>query len=88
MIDNLAIKFILCFKFQRDTGVSMYSFIVLGIIPGTNIVISFETWLVTLVVALFIAVRYRRYVQAWGRAADLLPVRVPLHASQLHQRVQ
>jgi hypothetical protein len=67
----------------------MYSFLVLGFIPGTNIQISFVAWLVMLVgsplAVLAFALRHRLQ-----RAARLqaLSLRRPLYASQLHQQAQ
>lgn len=63
----------------------LYSFIVLGYIPGTNIELSFPATLVLLailavVVAFGWAELHRRYLSgtSWTRQ--------PLHASQLHLR--
>jgi hypothetical protein len=67
----------------------MYSFLVLGLIPGTNVQISFQIWLVMLACSplaiLAFALRHRL-----RRAAELgsLSLRQPLYASQLHQQVQ
>ena len=69
----------------------MYSFLVLGLIPGTNIQISFQAWL-AIVAVLAIAVvklksqtlRHLRRVIQWGKATA---PRQTLHASQLHQRI-
>jgi hypothetical protein len=68
----------------------MYSFLVLGLIPGTNIAISFQVWLVVMVVALvgFMIVR-KRIEQFIISIVDEMfgtPQRQPLHASQLHLR--
>jgi hypothetical protein len=67
----------------------MYSFIVLGIVPGTNIQISFQAWLLMLaglvaLIMVFIAShRLRRSMGLQG-----LRLRQPLDANQLHQQVQ
>jgi hypothetical protein len=66
----------------------MYSFLVLGIIPGTNLTISFQAWLIAMAVILFAVLAFRlrhrgrldTQVFAWGRTL--------LHANQLHQRLQ
>ena len=64
----------------------MYSFLVLGLIPGTNLQINFQGWLnllgLSLVAGTLLHVRMRRSL-----AAELINVRTPLHASQLHQRL-
>ena len=62
----------------------MYSVLVLGLIPGTHIQISFVAWLlVAVVVSVIVSIlwlehRVRR--QLW------LPAHYPKHANQLHQR--
>jgi hypothetical protein len=66
----------------------MYTFLVLGLIPGTNIQISFQAWLVIMAVLPF-AVRglrspMRRLLEL-GKAAE---PRLPLPASQVHQRIR
>lgn len=63
----------------------MYSFFVLGIIPGTNIQITFQGWLdiIELAVALYgVAWLYRH-----RRAIKTAFARTTLHANQLHQRI-
>jgi hypothetical protein len=68
----------------------MYNFIVLGIVPGTNLQITFETWLVMLEVALVIIglerlLGLRRWLN--GRlAVEAVLARSPLPANQLHRR--
>lgn len=59
----------------------MYNFLVLGLVPGTNIQITFKTWLYALAVALLTYNLYRH-----TRALGAVAVRQPLHASQLHNR--
>lgn len=65
----------------------MYSFIILGQVPGTNIQIDFDIWLrVTLLLLLAGAVLqllsvHRRFI------SNDYSLRQPLHASQLHRRV-
>ncbi len=59
----------------------MYNFLVLGLVPGTNLQITFNTWLYAASLSFavyFIAFRLRRPAAA--------TVRAPLHASQLHNR--
>ena len=70
----------------------MYSFLVLGLIPGTNVQISFQAWLVLLACLPFAAViafkllrPYARQLIQWGQA---VAPRQPLPASYLHLRVQ
>lgn len=65
----------------------MYNFLVLGLVPGTNITISFHGWLILSGIAMtgYVIVRYqlhRRTVQR--RLGGIQHIRV--HASQLHQR--
>lgn len=68
----------------------MYSFIVLGLVPGTNFQITFEMWLqcaelLTLIVLLSVlAIRYTRTGRA-GVIADIERLRIPVHAKQLHR---
>jgi hypothetical protein len=61
----------------------MYSFIVLGIVPGTNLQIGFSAWLILSGLAL---VTFRLRHQIGKLAVTVQAVRQPLHASQLHQR--
>lgn len=63
----------------------MSSFIVLGLIPGTNIQIGFWAYIAVLLVGvgIYFAVRYklnRRYFD------EMLAVHFPVEASQLHFR--
>lgn len=66
----------------------MYSLLVLGLIPGTNIQLSFWAWvaLMPLLAAFGLMLKplARRLVE-WGKA---VPPRLPLPASQLHRRLQ
>ena len=71
----------------------MYAFFVLGLIPGTNIQISFQAWLfiapVLAVAGLILRPRLERRVRQWWHEYDEDQVsRQPLHASQLHLRAQ
>lgn len=60
----------------------MYSLLVLGIIPGTDIQISFEAWLV--MAAALGMWMYRNREQLSLRFPA--PSNGPVHASQLHRR--
>lgn len=68
----------------------MYSFIVLGLVPGTSFQITFEMWLqcaelLTLTFLLSVlAVRYTNTGRA-GVVADIERLRIPVHARQLHR---
>ena len=66
----------------------MYTFLVLGLIPGTNVQISFQAWLAIMallpVAARVLKVPLGRLLEM-GKAAT---PRLPLPASQLHQRLQ
>jgi hypothetical protein len=69
----------------------MYTFLVLGLIPGTNIQINFYAWIIMMVGLAIVAYRLRprvvRLVSAWWHQFDDTdPGRKPLHASQLHLR--
>jgi hypothetical protein len=67
----------------------MYAFLVLGLIPGTNIQISFQAWLVIAPVLLVAAIILRPLVLRWWHKFNEDQVsRRPLHASQLHLRAQ
>lgn len=66
----------------------MYSFLILGKIPGTNISISFEVWLIMMVGICYAT--YRHWPRIKQFVDDLekrLLARKPLHASELHRRV-
>lgn len=65
----------------------MYNFLVLGLVPGTNLTISFQGWLVLsgLFITGFVIVRYQlRKRPAKQRLMSIQHMRV--HASQLHRR--
>ncbi len=64
----------------------MYSFLVLGIIPGTNVAISFQAWLASVSSLALTIYCFRRGLRGLlSREFGL--VRQPLVASQLHQRI-
>ena len=63
----------------------MYSFIVLGIVPGTNIQISFLAWVVATMLA--IVALSGVWLGLKRRPLDIkISSHLPLHASQLHLR--
>ena len=66
----------------------MYSFLVLGIIPGTDIQISFQAWLVIapvlVVLALMLKAPLRRIIELGKAAAP----HQSIDASLLHHRLQ
>jgi hypothetical protein len=69
----------------------MYTFLVLGLIPGTNIQINFYAWIIIMVGLAIIAYRLRprvvRYLSSWWHQFDDTKTdREPLHASHLHLR--
>lgn len=66
----------------------MYTFLVLGQIPGTDIVINFQDWLVMASSLLLIAVLGRAYALSLGLKVKSAHNRTLLHATQLHQRAQ
>lgn len=73
----------------------MYSLLVLGMIPGTNIQLSFWAWLAIII---FIPVFYRRYKTQLKRLTPYIDEfldlgrapspRLPLPARRLHRRPQ
>lgn len=72
----------------------VYSFIVLGLIPGTNIQIGFWAW-IALTILFFIGFRIYKgrlttIISGWWHQFDdenYLLSRTTLHASQLHRRL-
>lgn len=71
----------------------MYSFLVLGLIPGTNIQIDFWAWIILMAGLIIITTLFKqhaiRLVANWWHRFDEAAGagRRPLHASQLHQRL-
>jgi hypothetical protein len=66
----------------------MYSFLVLGLIPGTNIQLSFWAWLVIMPLLVVAGRKFRPQVRdliEWGLAPQ---PRLPLPANRLHRRLQ
>jgi hypothetical protein len=65
--------------------VRVYSVLVLGLIPGTHIQVSFVAWLVmTAGASLGGSIAWLEYKR---RGSELwLPAHYPQHANQLHQR--
>lgn len=64
----------------------MYSFFVLGIIPGTNIAISFQVWLALMVLLAVGVVVLKPRVARYIRENYIDFRREPIHASELHLR--
>lgn len=65
----------------------MYSFVVLGIIPGTDIQISFQAWLaVTVMSFCFGPIIWREF--KLHHALSMTSRRQAMHANQLHLRVR
>ena len=66
----------------------MYSFFILGQIPGTSISISFEAWLIIMAAIGYAVYRYWPIItKAINDTEKRLLARKPLHANQLHRRV-
>lgn len=65
----------------------MYSFLVLGLIPGTNIQISFQAWL-GIMAGLPFAAAFMRPLWHQRLSESVARQRQPLHASQLHLRAR
>jgi hypothetical protein len=63
----------------------VYSLLVLGLIPGTNISISFPVWIALGFLLMTIRPARRLYHHYQFATARL---RRPLHASQLHSRLR
>jgi Sec-independent protein translocase protein TatA len=71
----------------------MYSFLVLGLVPGTNIQIGFWTWIIIMVVVTVVFRHYKQHLveslNKWWHQFDEdvenVP-REPMHASRLHLR--
>jgi hypothetical protein len=69
----------------------MYSFLVLGLIPGTNIQISFQAWLGIMAAVVAVLPFVAAFIKPhWHkRLAELAATEhQPVHANQLHLRVQ
>lgn len=69
----------------------MYAFLVLGLIPGTNIQISFWAWILIVGMVLVAAKRYKPQLQLrlntwWHQFDEGEATRQPLHANRLHLR--
>jgi hypothetical protein len=71
----------------------MYTFLVLGLIPGTNIQVSFWVWIILMIGLVLVFRKYRS--QLYGRISDWWHQfdennensgRKPLHANRLHLR--
>jgi hypothetical protein len=65
----------------------MYTFLVLGIVPGTNIAISFQAWLDILAILACLALVYRKPLRRLWESSKQA-IRRPLPASQLHLRTR
>jgi hypothetical protein len=72
----------------------MDKFFVLGIVPGTNIQITFQLWLQIVAVFLgyiilcIVTVSVYRFFKYTNQLLIPVPVRTRMHATQLHQRVR
>lgn len=66
----------------------MYSFLVLGLIPGTNIQLSFQAWLVVMATLPFVASRLKAPVRELIELGKAPTPHLPQHASHLHHRLQ
>ncbi|MEI6755590.1 MAG: hypothetical protein WCK80_01050 [bacterium] len=64
----------------------MYTYLVLGQIPGTNIQLSFQAWaIITIMAIVFAPSVYRYFTEDLKQdSAD----RDPMHASRLHLRAK
>lgn len=66
----------------------MYSLLVLGIIPGTNIQLSFQAWLAVAVAVAFAWPKLKAPVLELVELGKAPTPHVPQHASELHRRLQ
>lgn len=67
----------------------MYSLIVLGQIPGTNISLSFEAWIILMALMAVVGFRLRPKIkQIFEEFKGATTPKHGIHASQLHQRAQ
>jgi len=65
----------------------MYTFLVLGLIPGTNVQITFQAWLAIMAVLPFVAILAKSPVHRLLELGKAAEPRLPLPASQLHRRL-
>ena len=67
----------------------MYAFIVLGIIPGTNIQINFMPWLViSSIIGFYIILNYIKYLKSLRGYLQELTTRKPIPATTFHTRLR
>jgi|GEM_PF-1547022 len=66
----------------------MYSFLVLGLIPGTNIQISFQAWLVIMPVLLVVAILLKSPLRKLIDFGKAVAPHEAMDASLLHHRLQ
>jgi hypothetical protein len=70
----------------------MYNFIILGQIPGTNLHLSFEAWILLMSAVTYAVYRYWPNIKKYSddffnELLNPIHPRQGLHASQLHQRI-
>lgn len=68
--------------------IMLYSFLVLGYVPGTNIQLSFQAIMGLFVILVGCASIVWIEFQRRHRPRSVSRLRLPLHASQLHLRAQ
>ena len=64
------------------------TFIVLGQVPGTDIVINFQIWLYCAVAVLAGSIIFSAVRRSFGSTRTIPFTRTLLHATQLHQRAK
>lgn len=69
-----------------NRGHEVESILVLGLIPGTNIAISFQVWIALIVLLIIARPVHNLYIQYELFMLERVK-RQPLHASQLHRRL-
>lgn len=66
----------------------MYNVIVLGLVPGTNVQISFQAWLAATATLPLLYLIIKPLTQRLLAVKQITMVRLPLPATQLHLRIR
>lgn len=69
-------------------GAQMYSFLVLGMVPGTNIQISFQAWVALAAILVLMAPMLKVLLKRLIALGKATAPSQPLHASLIHHRLQ
>ncbi|HVX23724.1 MAG TPA: hypothetical protein VG992_00010 [Candidatus Saccharimonadales bacterium] len=65
----------------------MYSLIVLGLVPGTNLSISFGAWLVIVAVIVAVGILRVSRLHLWARVSPVAVRQIALPAACFHRRL-